>query len=89
MSPWACCFPAVSDSSVIVGLLAEQGQKGLKTFSIGFEEANGEKGDEFVYSDLIAERFETDHTRMMIPSADMLEALPATDPRAVGTDGLL
>ena len=41
-------------------------------------EANGEKGDEFVYSDLIAERFETDHTRMMIPSADMLEALPAT-----------
>ena len=66
------------DSSVIVGLLAEQGQKGLKTFSIGFEEANGEKGDEFVYSDLIAKRFETDHTKMMIPSTDMLEALPAT-----------
>ena len=66
------------DSSVIVGLLAEQGQKGLKTFSIGFEEANGEKGDEFIYSDLIAKRFETDHTRMMIPSTDMLEALPAT-----------
>ncbi|MCC5977013.1 MAG: N-acetylglutaminylglutamine amidotransferase [Salinarimonas sp.] len=66
------------DSSVIVGLLAEQGQKGLKTFSIGFEEANGEKGDEFVYSDLIAKRFETDHTKMMIPSADMLSALPDT-----------
>jgi asparagine synthase (glutamine-hydrolysing) len=66
------------DSSVIVGLLAEQGQRGLKTFSIGFEEANGEKGDEFVYSDLIAERFATDHTKMMIPSVNMLEALPAT-----------
>src|SRR3546814_14936611 len=34
------------DSSLIVALLAEAGQKGLKTFSIGFEEANGEKGDE-------------------------------------------
>ena len=66
------------DSSVIVGLLAEQGQRGLKTFSSGFEEAHGEKGDEFVYSDMIAQRFATDHTKMMIPSVNMLEALPAT-----------
>ena len=34
------------DSSLIVGLLAEAGQTGLKTFSIGFEEVHGEKGDE-------------------------------------------
>ncbi|MCG6122311.1 MAG: N-acetylglutaminylglutamine amidotransferase [Microvirga sp.] len=66
------------DSSVIVGLLAEEGQTGLKTFSIGFEAANGEQGDEFVYSDLIAKRFGTDHTKMMIPSVDMLRALPDT-----------
>ncbi|TVR12102.1 MAG: N-acetylglutaminylglutamine amidotransferase [Salinarimonadaceae bacterium] len=66
------------DSSVIVGLLAEEGQSGLKTFSIGFEAAHGEQGDEFVYSDLIAKRFGTDHTKMMIPSADMLRALPET-----------
>lgn len=31
------------DSSLIVGLLAEEGQKGLATFSIGFEEAHGER----------------------------------------------
>lgn len=66
------------DSSVIVGLLAEAGQSGLRTYSIGFEEANGEKGDEFVYSDLIAKHYGTDHTKIFIPSADMLEALPAT-----------
>lgn len=49
------------DSSLIVGLLAEAGQRGLMSFSVGFEEANGEKGDEFVYSDLIARAFGTDH----------------------------
>ncbi|MGP9821335.1 N-acetylglutaminylglutamine amidotransferase [Salinarimonas sp. NSM] len=66
------------DSSLIVGLLAEAGQSGLRTYSIGFEEANGEKGDEFVYSDLIAKHYGTDHTKIFIPSADMLEALPDT-----------
>jgi asparagine synthase (glutamine-hydrolysing) len=55
------------DSSVIVGLLAEMGQKGLMTFSVGFEEANGEKGDEFVYSDLIARHFGTDHHKIFVP----------------------
>ncbi len=66
------------DSSVIVGLLAEEGQKGLMTFSIGFEEANGEKGDEFVYSDLIAKTFETDHHKIFVPSSDLMSALPDT-----------
>lgn len=66
------------DSSVIVGLLAEEGQKDLMTFSIGFEEANGEKGDEFVYSDLIAETFATDHHKIFVPSSDLMGALPAT-----------
>jgi asparagine synthase (glutamine-hydrolysing) len=66
------------DSSVIVGLLAQEGQKGLMTFSIGFEEANGEKGDEFVYSDLIAKTFGTDHHKIFVPSADLINELPAT-----------
>jgi len=46
------------DSSLLVGLLAEEGQKNLNTFSVGFEEAGGEKGDEFYYSDIIAEHFQ-------------------------------
>ncbi|GGE96363.1 N-acetylglutaminylglutamine amidotransferase [Stappia taiwanensis] len=66
------------DSSMIVGLLAEQGQKELMTFSIGFEGANGEKGDEFVYSDLIAKHFATDHHQIFVPSADLMGALPDT-----------
>ncbi|WP_349366358.1 MAG: N-acetylglutaminylglutamine amidotransferase [Nitratireductor rhodophyticola] len=66
------------DSSLIVGLLAEAGQKGLMSFSVGFEEANGEKGDEFVYSDLIAKEFGTDHHKIFVPSVDLMDALPGT-----------
>ena len=66
------------DSSLIVGLLAEAGQQHLKTFSIGFEAAHGEAGDEFKYSDIIAKHFGTDHTKIMIPTGNMLEALPDT-----------
>ena len=64
------------DSSLIVGLLAELGQNGLSTFSIGFEEAHGEKGDEFLYSDLIARHYATDHHQIFIPSEELLEQLP-------------
>jgi asparagine synthase (glutamine-hydrolysing) len=64
------------DSSLIVGMLAEGGQRDLMTFSIGFEQANGELGDEFVYSDLIAKRFETDHHKIFVPGADLMHHLP-------------
>ncbi|WEX08218.1 N-acetylglutaminylglutamine amidotransferase [Chelativorans sp. AA-79] len=66
------------DSSLIVGLLAEEGQTGLMSFSVGFEEANGEKGDEFVYSDLIAKKFGTDHHKIFVPSDRLMDALPGT-----------
>jgi asparagine synthase (glutamine-hydrolysing) len=63
------------DSSLIVGLLAEQGQHGLNTFSVGFEAAGGEKGDEFEYSDIIARHFSTDHHRIFVDSQRLLPAL--------------
>ncbi len=62
------------DSSLIVALLAEAGAK-LRTFSIGFEAAGQERGDEFQYSDIIVERFDTDHTRMMLGADRVLPAL--------------
>jgi asparagine synthase (glutamine-hydrolysing) len=64
------------DSSLIVGLLAEEGQSGLATYSIGFEAANGEKGDEFVYSDLIAKHYGTNHHKDLIASEEMRARLP-------------
>ena len=66
------------DSSLIVGLLAEAGQTGLQTFSIGFEEANGEKGDEFRYSDVIAKHFGTEHHKVFVESKRLIDTLPGT-----------
>ncbi|WP_372718565.1 N-acetylglutaminylglutamine amidotransferase [Immundisolibacter sp.] len=64
------------DSSLIVGLLAEAGQQGLHTFSIGFESVGEEKGDEFEYSDLIARHYGTRHERIFIGADRLLPALP-------------
>jgi asparagine synthase (glutamine-hydrolysing) len=66
------------DSSLIVALLADMGQKGLQTFSIGFDAAGGEAGDEFKYSDLVAQRYATDHHQIHIPTAQLMDALPGT-----------
>ncbi|MCK4674591.1 MAG: N-acetylglutaminylglutamine amidotransferase [Gammaproteobacteria bacterium] len=64
------------DSSLLVGLLAEAGQKGLKTFSVGFEDAPEEKGNEFEYSDAVAKMFETEHHQLMVPNNQVLPRLP-------------
>ena len=64
------------DSSLLVGLLAEAGQKGLKTFSVGFEDAPEEQGNEFEYSDAVAERFNTEHHQLMVPNEQVLPRLP-------------
>ena len=66
------------DSSLIVALLSEQGQEHLSTFSIGFESAGGEQGDEFRWSDAVASRYGTDHHQIRVPTPDVLSAVPAT-----------
>ncbi|MGK5678236.1 N-acetylglutaminylglutamine amidotransferase [Actinoplanes sp. URMC 104] len=66
------------DSSYIVALLAEQGQRGLTTFSIGFEAAGGETGDEFAYSDIVAKQFDTVHHQIRIGRDRFLPAVDRT-----------
>ena len=73
--PVGCLLSGGADSSLIVGLLAGAAQHGLATFSIGFESVGGVKGDEFKYSDIIAERFGTDHHQIRIGTDRMLPAL--------------
>src|SRR3954464_2976031 len=63
------------DSSLIVGLLAQEGQPGLATYSIGFESVGGKEGDEFVYSDVIADHFGTDHHRIRVGSDELAGSL--------------
>ncbi|MGH3266451.1 MAG: N-acetylglutaminylglutamine amidotransferase [Trebonia sp.] len=73
--PVGCLLSGGVDSSLIVGLLAEAGQHGLATFSIGFESAGGVEGDEFRWSDIIANRFGTHHHQIRIGTDRMLPAL--------------
>jgi asparagine synthase (glutamine-hydrolysing) len=63
------------DSSLLVALLAEAGQTGLSTFSIGFDGAGGESGDEYEYSDLVARTFGTDHHQLHIDVSDFAPAI--------------
>ncbi|KQQ68222.1 asparagine synthase [Pseudomonas sp. Leaf127] len=65
------------DSSMLVGLLREVGAENLSTFSIGFEDAGGERGDEFQYSDLIAKHYGTRHHQLRIQESEIIEQLPA------------
>ncbi|HNP61192.1 MAG TPA: N-acetylglutaminylglutamine amidotransferase [Nitrospirales bacterium] len=64
------------DSSLIVGLLAAEGATGLNTFSIGFETVAEEKGDEFSYSDIIANEFSTRHHKLPVDTTHVLPNLP-------------
>ncbi|KZD12642.1 N-acetylglutaminylglutamine amidotransferase [Oceanibaculum pacificum] len=63
------------DSSLVVGLLAKLGQQDLKTFSVGFETVGEERGDEFQYSDIVAEHFGTDHHQLFVDSSRALPEL--------------
>jgi asparagine synthase (glutamine-hydrolysing) len=52
----------------------------LTTFSIGFEAAGGESGDEFRYSDVVARTFGTDHHQIRIEDARLLPAVDQAIP---------
>ena len=65
------------DSSLIVALLAESGQRGLATFSIGFPDAGDREGDEFAFSDLVAREFGTEHRQIRVGADRLVAALPA------------
>ena len=65
------------DSSLVVALLDAAGQRDLSTFSIGFDSAGGESGDEYEYSSLVAKHFGTDHHRIHVDSSRLLPGIDA------------
>ncbi|MCB1840890.1 MAG: N-acetylglutaminylglutamine amidotransferase [Alphaproteobacteria bacterium] len=65
------------DSSLVVGLLSALGQKGISTFSVGFEDVAEEEGNEFRFSDIIAERYSTDHHKIHVDHAELQDNLSA------------
>ncbi len=64
------------DSSLLVALLAEAGVSDLHTFSVGFEDQPEEKGNEFEYSDPVAQMYQTQHHKFLVPNSEVLQRLP-------------
>lgn len=63
------------DSSLLVALMAEAGQRDIPTFSVGFDSNGQQAGNEFEYSDRIAEVFQTDHHTLHIGSEEFAGAV--------------
>jgi asparagine synthase (glutamine-hydrolysing) len=64
------------DSSLLVALLAEAGVGKIKTYSIGFEDQPEEKGNEFEFSDAVAQMYDTEHQKFLIPNEQVITRLP-------------
>lgn len=62
------------DSSLIVALMAKEAGGHIKTFSVGFEDGAG-AADESHEAAEIAQLLDTDHTRVVVTSADMVAHL--------------
>ena len=63
------------DSSLLVALLAEAGVSRVRTYSVGFEGAGGEAGDEFEYSDAVVAHYDTDHHKYFVNNEVLCERL--------------
>lgn len=61
------------DSSTIVGLMAEVSEQPVETFSVAFAE---KEFDESPYAELIAKKFRTRHTSVLLRPEDFLAELP-------------
>src|SRR4029434_5749122 len=77
------------DSSTIVALMAQEGSKVVKTFSIGFEE---ERYSETIYARQVANRFQTEHHEVVFRASDLTRGIdeavaafdePLADPAAL------
>ena len=62
------------DSSLITAISKEY-KSDLNTYSIGFETINKEEGNEFYYSDLVANDLKTLHEKYSVTNLDLLNNL--------------
>ena len=63
------------DSSLIVAMSSKHVSKDINTYSIGFTDRESEQGNEFHYSDIIAEQFKTNHLKIVTNDDELYSSL--------------
>jgi len=71
--PYGAFLSGGIDSSAIVASMSRHSGQPVKTFSIGFKEA---RYSELPYARLVARRFGTQHTEIVVSADDLMEHLP-------------
>ncbi len=72
--PFGAFLSGGIDSSAVVGLMARHSSLPVKTFSVGFAEA---QYSELGYAAVIARQFETEHHELTVSQDHLMEELPA------------
>jgi asparagine synthase (glutamine-hydrolysing) len=70
--PFGAFLSGGIDSSLIVALMAEHLAQPVKTFSVGFQESEGER-DELPYARLVAREFGADHHEIVVGPQDAID----------------
>ncbi len=63
------------DSSLIVAMAAKHNLSDINTFSIGFPTIDNEQGNEFYYSDMVSNKFKTNHHVYNITQDELFKSL--------------
>jgi asparagine synthase (glutamine-hydrolysing) len=73
--PVGCSLSGGLDSSTVVGLMAEQGIRPIRTYTLGFAETQAQALDERALARQVARRFQTDHQEIVIQAESLLDDL--------------
>ncbi len=73
--PIACSLSGGLDSAALVGLLAKQTGKKVKTFTLGFHGKEHESYSELPLAKLVAEKWDTEHHELTVEPSSILDSL--------------
>ncbi len=74
--PFGVLLSGGIDSSTNVALMAEQMDRPVQTYTIGYEGQSGAAHNEFMYARQVAQQFGADHHELQLAEQDLLDFLP-------------
>jgi asparagine synthase (glutamine-hydrolysing) len=75
--PIACSLSGGLDSSAVTALLAESGHADLRTYTLGFTDAEDDDLNELPLARALAERYGTKHQEVVVEASELLDDLLA------------